>query len=180
MKKNIVLIISLLVVLVIIVLGLVLVFSGPDDEGARVNPYDGTYNIGGENITLKNGVSEIPAAPGSASKITTRYFGNSVKGDFDGDGTGDVAFLVTQDTGGSGTFYYVTALLNTKNGKVGVPAILLGDRIAPQSTSLENGNIIVVNYAERKAGESFAVQPSLGKTLKLKVNAKTLKFDIIN
>jgi hypothetical protein len=72
---------------------------------------DATYKINGELVTFKNGVSEIDAAPGSSAKIITRWFGNEVKHDFDGDGREDIAFLVSQETGGSGTFYYVVMAL---------------------------------------------------------------------
>lgn len=124
-----------------------------------------TYNIDGTPVTLVNGISEAPAAPGSASKITTKYFGNEITHDFNGDGRPDVAFLLTQDTGGSGTFYYVAMALNTAHGFVGTQALLLGDRIAPQSTVMGGGNVVVINYADRKPGESFADAPSEGKSM---------------
>lgn len=135
-----------------------------------------TFTVNGEPVTLVAGVSEKESAPGSASKIITRYFGNEVTADLDGDGTKDIAFLVTQETGGSGTFFYLTALLNTKNGPVGTDSVFLGDRISPQSTSVDKNNIIVVNYAERNPGESFSVQPSLGKSIWLKLDPKTMQF----
>jgi hypothetical protein len=114
------------------------------------------FVIDGTPITLMHGVSVVEAAPGSASKITTTYFGNEVKADLNGDGVEDSAFLVTQNTGGSGTFYYVATSL-------GGPARVLGDRIAPQTTEYRNGHIIV-NYADRKAGEPMTAQPSVGMT----------------
>jgi heat shock protein HslJ len=164
-------------VLVIIIAGIYKFnFTNSDifvENETKVNIHDGTYDIGGQKITLMNGVSESSVTPGSASKIITRYFGNEVKGDFDGNGVEDVAFLVTQEMGGSGTFFYVTALLN---GKIGVPGVLLGDRIAPQTMNIQNGNILVVNYVDRNPGESFAVRPSLGKSLYLKLNPKTVQF----
>jgi hypothetical protein len=61
------------------------------------------YTIEGETVLLQNGVAEREAAPGSAAKVSTRYFGNEVEGDLDGDGILDIAFLLTQDGGGSGT-----------------------------------------------------------------------------
>src|SRR5690242_6594356 len=74
----------------------------------KVSNYkDAEYKIDGQNIKLVNGESEVEAAPGSSSKIVTKYFGNEYKGDIDGDGREDVVFLLTQSTGGSGTFYYV-------------------------------------------------------------------------
>lgn len=122
---------------------------------------NGTYNIDGTPVTLEYGVSEMPAAPGSASMIMTKYFGNEVTGDFNGDGIDDLAFLITQEGSGSGTFFYVTALLSSGNTYHGTNAILIGDRIAPQTTEFSNGQI-VVNYADRKLGEPMSAQPSVG------------------
>jgi len=129
---------------------------------------DGTYQIDGKFITLLDGLSEMEAAPGSASKIITRYFGNEAFGDLNADGVDDVAFLLTQDGGGSGTFYYVVAALGSDSGYQGTNAVFLGDRIAPQNTSIENG-MIIVNYADRKPDESFDVQPSVGVSKHLKI-----------
>lgn len=131
-----------------------------------------TFIIDGTPVTLVNGVSEAPAAPGSATKITTRYFGNEATGDLNGDGSLDTAFLITQDTGGSGTFYYAVVALKTSNGYKTTNAFLVGDRIAPQSTFIPgNSQEIQVNYAERKPGEPMTAQPSVGATLLLKVTS---------
>lgn len=131
-----------------------------------------TYYIENENITLKDGYSEKEIAPGSASKIITKYFGNEVSGDFNEDGLSDVAFLLTQNLGGSGTFYYVAAALGG-NKCNGTNAILLGDRIAPQTTNFQNEEIIV-NYAERKPDEPMTASPSVGVSKYLKINGNQL------
>ena len=137
-------------------------------SAAAANYKDISYEIEGRVITLANGVSEIEAAPGSASKIVSRYFGNEASGDLNSDGTPDVAFLLTQSGGGSGTFYYVVVAVKTKDGYVGTNAVLLGDRIAPQSTELRDGSLIV-NYADRKPGEAMTTPPSVGVSKYLKV-----------
>ncbi len=140
------------------------------------SPKDATYILNNQPIKLKNGVAETEAAPGSASKITTKYFGNEVKYDLDGDGREDVVFLLTQEMGGSGTFFYVAAALNKIDGWVGSHATLIGDRIAPQTTNMGKGTIVIVNYADRKRGESFATPPSMGKSLYLLLDPKTMQF----
>jgi heat shock protein HslJ len=108
--------------------------------------------------------------------VVTRYFGNELKTDLNGDGREDTFFLLTQETGGSGTFYYGVGALNTVDGYVGTQGLFIGDRIAPQTTNKGDGNIVVVNYAVRKAGEDFSVRPSLGKSLWLKLDPATLQF----
>ena len=140
----------------------------PITEKNVLNPKSCTYNIESKNITLENGNSEEEMAPGSASKITTRYFGNEVSGDFNGDGLSDIAFILTQNSGGSGTFYYAVVALNGGNGCVGTNAVFLGDRIAPQTTSFKDGEI-VFNYAERKANEPMTANPSVGVSRYFKI-----------
>ncbi len=140
------------------------------------DPKNATYTIDGSRVTLVNGVSIVAAAPGSASKVTTRYFGNEVMHDLNGDGRVDTAFILTQDTGGSGTYYYAVAALNTPSGYVGSQGVLLGDRIAPQATTMGTGTIVIFNYADRKPGESFATAPSVGKSIWLKLDPNTMQY----
>lgn len=123
---------------------------------------DATYIIAGERVALGD--------------VGTRYFGNEVMHDFNNDGREDVAFLITQETGGSGTFYYVVGTLNTEEGYVGSEAVFIGDRIAPQTTEVNEKGQIVVNYADRAPGESFVDQPSVGKTLVLRFDTEALQM----
>jgi len=133
-----------------------------------------TFLIEGQPVTLVDGRAETPVAPGSASKVVTQYFGNVATGDLNGDGAPDVAFLLTQDSGGSGTFYYVVATLVDEDGRYqGTNAVLLGDRIAPQTTEIRDG-MLIVNYAERRPSEPMTTQPSLGVSKYLRVEGTTL------
>jgi hypothetical protein len=58
-----------------------------------------------------DGISETEAAPGSASKIITRYFGNELRTDLDGDDVEDIAFILTQSSGGLILMGVLTLLL---------------------------------------------------------------------
>ena len=153
-----------------------------EDETLAKDYKNLSFLISGEWVHLKNGVSEIPAAPGSASMITTRYFGNEAKGDLNGDGIDDIVFLVTEDGGGSGTFFYLVGAIQTADGRYrGTNAVLIGDRIAPQTTEYRAGEApygprIIVNYAERKPDEPMTARPSIGKSLYLKYNSDTNDF----
>jgi len=122
-----------------------------------------TYSIEGEEVELVDGVGDMKIIPGSQSKVTMRYFGNEAEGDINGDGVSDTAFLLTKEGAGSGTFYYVIAALKTDKGYEGLNAVFLGDRIAPQSTQIVNGEI-VVNYADRRPNEPMTATPSVGVT----------------
>jgi len=144
---------------------------------------NGTYLIDGREVTLTAGVSESESTPGSASKTVTRYFGNELRTDLNDDGREDVVFLLTQETGGSGIFYYAVAALNTPEGYVGSDGYLLGDRIAPQSTNVSENprhkNVIVVNYADRAPGEPMTAQPSVGKSAYLKLDEPRMQWGIV-
>ena len=137
-----------------------------------------SYIIEGQTVVLTNGLSEIESAPGSATKIITRYFGNEMKHDINNDGREDVVFLLTQERGGSGTFFYVVAALNTPKGYITSHAFFLGDRIAPQSINIDEEleNVIVVNFATRRPDESMTTQPSVGKSVWIKLDPNTLQF----
>jgi hypothetical protein len=132
-----------------------------------------TYSINGQKVALVNGKAETELAPASASKLLTQYFGNEAVGDLNNDGTPDVAFILTQTGSGSGTFYYVVVALKSANGYYGTNAILLGDRVAPQTTEIRDGELIV-NYADRKTNESMTTQPSVGVSKYLKITGNVL------
>ena len=125
------------------------------------------------NITHKNGTYLI-----DNQQVNATYFGNEVVHDFNNDGRQDKAYLITYDPGGSGTFYYVVVTLDTPAGLVNSEPYFLGDRIAPQTTELGgvNKDILIVNFADRKLSDSFAVPPSVGKTVRLSLDLKTMKL----
>ena len=177
---------SILIIIAVLVIGIgafVLVSKAPEQQLSNQpasDPLNATYIIEGQPVTLVNGKAETEIAPGSASMKITRYFGNEVRLDLNGDNREDVAFLLTQEMGGSGVFYYVVATLNTENGYIGSQGLFLGDRISPQTTEISRNpshkGVIVVNYAVRNPGEPFTVQPSLGKSIWLKLNPDSLQF----
>ncbi|MES2748976.1 MAG: hypothetical protein V4606_01095 [Patescibacteria group bacterium] len=141
------------------------------------------YTIDGKSIKLTNGMAENSAAPDSALMITTRYFGNEYRSDVNNDGKEDVVFLLTQETGGSGVFYYAVAALKTESGYTGSDGFLLGDRIAPQtienSPNPRHKNVVVVNYAKRREGEPMTTPPSVGTSAYLKLDTDTMMWAIV-
>ncbi|MEK7525492.1 MAG: hypothetical protein AAB561_00535, partial [Patescibacteria group bacterium] len=149
-----------------VILVAIFVLKESTQQGA-IDHKNTEYVIGGTKVKLTDGVSG-----------GTRYFGNEVIKDLNGDGREDVAFLLTQDNGGSGTFYYVVAALNTEKGYVGSEGFLLGDRIAPQTSEIRDG-LLIVNYAERGPNEPMTARPSFGKSAYLKLNTKTMKLEVV-
>ena len=136
---------------------------------ARTEYKNAEYVIEGQRIKLADGFAEADTSPGSGSRIVTRYFGNELKTDLNDDGREDVVFLLTQQRGGSGTFFYAVAALDTEAGYLGSDGYLLGDRVAPHTTVASKNprhkNVIVVNYGDRKPDEPMTAQPSVGKSL---------------
>lgn len=154
MKKETQIILGLGLLLVLVFLGWSAYRTDSNDQVQSAQ--EETFTINGEKILLVNGTYEREVAPGSAARVTTAYFGNEVQGDFNSDGKIDRAFIVTQTASGSGTFFYLATTL-------GGEAVLLGDRIAPQTTEWRSGSI-VVNYADRKPGEPMTAAPREGVT----------------
>ncbi|MBL8158052.1 hypothetical protein JNK62_00750 [bacterium] len=162
-----------LLILIIIGVGFYLYSAPPagGHEPLASTPKNATYEIQEKQVTLTDGNSIVEDTP--TSKTITAYFGNEAKGDLDGDGDEDSAFILIQNGGGSGTFVYVVAALKDGEGYRGTNGILLGDRVAPQSTEIQDGKVIV-NYADRKPDEPMAVQPSVGITLRAKIEGGRL------
>jgi heat shock protein HslJ len=148
-------------------------------DGAQATAFDpkqGTYTIEGTTVTLKDGVSAVTTADGGGEVVTTKYFGNELVIDLNNDGREDTVFLLTQEGGGSGVFFYLAALLNTETGVRGSRAILLGDRIAPQNIARGQNQSVVVNYAERGLDEPMTAAPSLGVSKRFIFDAENNQF----
>jgi hypothetical protein len=175
--------IILTVLAIALVAGIVLMLVNRRSGSAVQDYQDASYIIDGQIVELSNGKAETPAAPGSASMITTRYFGNEVVTDLNQDGRDDVAFILTQETGGSGIFYYAVAALNTPEGYIGSDGYFLGDRIAPQNTTVSTNprhvGVVVFNYADRMPGEPMTAQPSRGVSAYLKLDPATMQWGIV-
>lgn len=132
------------------------------------SPLDASYLLDDQMVTLVNGTTSFPAAPGSASMVTVSVFGEPTMGDLNGDGVSDAAVLMTAEMGGSGTFFYQAAALNVNGGYQGTNAVLLGDSIAPQTTQITDQTIIA-NYAVRAESDPMTAQPSMAMSMYLQV-----------
>lgn len=123
------------------------------------DPLNATYSIDGQNITLVNGINE-EQIPNSSSKIVTQIWDEPVYTDIGGNEVSNPALILTQESGGSGTYYYAVAAVNEDDGYYGTNGIILGDRIAIQSQEIMDDGTIVVNYADRPEGAPMSEQPS--------------------
>jgi len=176
MKKK--LIIGFISLVIILIVAFVVYKEKTGDATMKIyygDPLNATYTIDEAEYLLKDGKSEMEAAPNSAEKITTEIFGQPISRDLNGDGIGDYTMFLVQRTGGTGSFYFVVSAISRKDGKVaGTNAVYLGDRIAPQNIQVKDGEIIA-NYADRYEGERMNVRPSLGVSKYIKLIDGVLK-----
>jgi hypothetical protein len=141
------------------------------------SPLNATYRIEDQEVTLTAGMALEPIHD-SSSQVETLVFGEPIVGDINGDGTEDAVLLLTQRTGGSGTFYYVAVAVKDESGFIGSNAILLGDRIAPQNIEIRD-DVVVVNYAQHAEDQSFADAPSEAVSAYLTLaGAKLMRTDV--
>ncbi len=124
-----------------------------------------SYTIDGEVFDMEDGLATKTLAMESSFMPTLRVFGEPVYADLNADGIEDAAMYLEYQPGGSGTFYYAALAMSEDGVKYKeTPTMFLGDRIAPQSLDIEEGRAIY-NFAERRAEESFATAPSVGRSV---------------
>lgn len=122
---------------------------------------------------LKDGAFEEPIAPGSASKTKVQLGKEQAFGDVNGDGTEDAAVTLVVDSGGSGTFTYLTLVINEKGTAKPLAAVLLGDRIVVKSLAIQPGSV-VATMLTRKPGEPMSAEPSVQVTRTFKLQGDKL------
>ena len=140
---------------------------------ASPDPANATFTIERDSITLTAGRAEREAAPGSASKIVTTLAELRATGDVDSDGRSDTVVVLVHHPGGSGTFYYLSVLLNAESGAKATPALLLGDRIGIKTVRLD-GPTVIVELLERQASQPLATSPSVAVTKRFAVQGGAL------
>lgn len=156
----------------------------PIVENTEPKYQDALFTIEGRKVQLETKSTQQNNDSNSRSNVSIQYFGNELVMDLDGDGEDDdIAFIVTQNRGESGTFFYAVAALDTNEGFKGTDGYFLGDRVAPQSTTISpnprHKNVVVFNYADRAKGETVTTSPSIGKSVYLKVSLEDMRWGIV-
>ena len=82
---------------------------------------------------------------------------------------GSTPRFLTYQPGGSGTFYYIAALLNASAGVNATSGVLLGDRIVVSGVRLD-GTTIVVDLLDRASGQPFSASPTVSSTRRFEVD----------
>ncbi|HEX9494930.1 MAG TPA: hypothetical protein VGA38_04140 [Candidatus Limnocylindria bacterium] len=158
----------------LVLLSAVLIGACQSTSVTPVDPMNATYTVNQRQVTMSNGIFEEPAAPGSAAKTTTRVSDKGAVGELNADGRPDAAAILVSSGGGSGTFYYLAAVLGAAIGKGdSTNAIQLGDRIVVDSVRIEGGKI-AVDIVDRRPGDPFTTAPSVKVTRTFQVKDRTL------
>ena len=140
----------------------------------RLNPTGENLRLEhGDSPTIKGGTYLVEGLPVGLKGGTTKYFGKDGRGDINGDGVDDAAFILTDEGGGSGTFYYVAAAIKTATGYIGKNAVFLGDRIIPVSTTISDQKV-TVKYLDREPGAPMTAKPTKEMSLILEMSGDTL------
>lgn len=125
---------------------------------AAIDPANGGYYIDGILYTLINGALEQPIEESSAvNKFTLLEF--KATGDLNKDGSDDVAVVVVNDSGGSGTFYYL-AIFTSGSNPIIENTYNLGDRIKVQDLKFVD-NKFQVTYLDRDPEADMASEPTI-------------------
>ena len=104
------------------------------------------YVFAGRRVRLQNGELVNDLEVGSASETWVLHDPIAF-GDLNGDGLRDAAVVLSYSGGGSGTFFYLFAVLNRNGAPVPVGSRDLGDRVRVMSLEISNGNIILMMVA---------------------------------
>lgn len=115
---------------------------------------------------LVNGVYEEPIAKSSAKVVVTLQ-SQTASGDLEGNGIQDAVVALTVQTGGTGTFYYLFAVLNNNGTPKPIASVQLGDRIKLNALAIQNGEISVDMVTQ--GPKDPMAKPTLAVTRKYKL-----------
>ena len=118
-----------------------------------------TENTEMGTATLEDGEFRQPVVPGSASELVIRL-GKWELGHIDEGEDVDTAAITIEDPGGSGTFYYLHALVNSEGELRDASVAFLGDRVQIEGVSIHDQTITVA-MLDRGPDAPFAEPPAI-------------------
>ncbi len=95
----------------------------------------------GGKARLKDGIYREKAKAASSIEMVMTLHERYACGDLNGDGWDDAAVILVVQSGGSGTFYYLCAVINEEGSLVNVATLFLGDRIQIRDLHIRSGQI---------------------------------------
>jgi hypothetical protein len=134
--------------------------SATSTKNVNFDPLNFTYVLEDEKVTLTDGVSTQDIVPGSAEKLETTVFEKPAIGDLNKDNKNDSSLLLVQDSGGTGLFFYLVAVVSDVGVVKNTNSIFIGDRIDPVSILIENGKI-KLSFIDRGTDEPMTAEPTI-------------------
>ena len=143
-----------------------------NDDQIKNLTYQGIYN---ESVKLTNGQYEgEPIMEDGSSRPTVSLMPLSAYGDLNGDGVEDAAVLLSENSGGSGTFFYLAAVVNQEGEPVNSATTFLGDRVSPESIAILNGEIVIEMAAHAETDPMCCPSLKTRTSFALQVNKLTV------
>lgn len=158
-----------LLIIIILLAGLFFFFrndegdTGPlpaQSDTTAIDASNTTFSFDDGPVTLSNGNGVKTADEDAGFSETVELLDERATGDLNADGKNDAVVLLARSGGGSGVFIYAAAYVSGPVNYKGTNAIFLGDRISPESVSIDNG-IATVRYLDRSPDEAFAAEPTI-------------------
>lgn len=150
-------------------------------EAPNASPGDALYTLPplstGEQDTVRLVAGEYTRRYDESSATVRRVFLSDfvAGGELDGRAGEDAAVILVDQPGGSGTFYYLAALMRRGEGWESPTAVFLGDRVRIDSLSIESDDgEIAVTFRTRAEGVAMAGEPTVTQTLRYRVVAGSL------
>ncbi len=157
---------------ILVVVALLVVLNSHDDAGqdtsskkksaASFPPVtELTYHIDDRDIPMNRGVFRQDI-PNSSLQEHIEITHPSALGDISHDGVRDYVTILKQESGGSGTFFYITAVLADEKDSSKVQttnSLLIGDRIIPHTIIIDLNGLITLQYYDRGDGEPMTTEP---------------------
>jgi uncharacterized membrane protein len=104
--------------------------------------YRSEWSVKGK-IKLNEGIYREKIVPDSATELVIKLSDKIAFGDLNGDGAEDAAVILISDPGGSGTFYDLAAVINSRGQAKHAASVFLGDRVKVEDINLRTGQIVV-------------------------------------
>ena len=132
-------------------------------------------NLPGGKATLKDGGFEQSTGPGATQKVVSRILGPIATGDLNGDGAADAVLILATNTGGTGTFVELHAVLNDGGKPQDAARADLGDRVFLKSLAIDPAGAIVVRMLTHGPKDPMCC-PSEEVTQTYKLDGNALKL----